>query len=128
VSDTATTLVIPRLSRIDRLELLEEFKPGEIRFEDEQPANGTFGEPITLAVVVCTLATINALTAYLLKDKDHGTVRREVRERRPDGTERVETIEVDIDKSRAPKADVLKQLAALTHIDISSLLDTSAPK
>ena len=120
--ETSIALVIPGLDRLDRLALVGQFQSDEIGFEDIPLSGGRHGELVTAAVIVGTLAAINALAAYLLKDRDRGTLRRSIIVRLPDGSEREETVEVDIETSHAPKADVLKQLGSITHIDVSSLL------
>ena len=128
MSETPITLVIPGLDRIDRLALVGEFKSDEIRFEDKPSSSGRHGELITAAVIVGTLTAIKVLAAYLLKDRDRGKLKRTIIVRLPDGSEREETIEVDLDSSHAPKAEVLKQLGSITHIDVSSFLKAGDEK
>jgi hypothetical protein len=128
VPETTITLVIPGLDRIDRLALAGQFKSDEISFEDKPSSSGRHGELITAAVVLGTLGAINVLAAYLLKDRDRGRLKRTIVARLPDGSEREETVEVDLDSSHAPKAEVLKQLGSIAHIDVSSLLKVDGGK
>lgn len=126
--ETPITLIIPGLDRIDRLALVGQFKSDEISFEDKPSSSGRHGELITAAVIVGTLAAINGLAAYLLKDRDSGRLKRTIVVRLADGSEREETVELDLDSSHAPKAEVLKQLGSITHIDVSSLLKADGEK
>jgi hypothetical protein len=128
VPQTPVTLVIPGLDRIDRLALAGQFEDNQIRFEDKPPLSGKHGELITAAVIVVSLAALRVLAGYLLKDRDRGKLKRTILVRLPDGSEREETIEVDVGSSHAPKAEVLKQLGSITHIDVSSLLKADDEK
>jgi hypothetical protein len=128
VLETPVILVVPGLDRIDRLALSGQFNSSEIRFEDKPSLSGKHAELITAAVIVGTLTAINALAAYLLKDRDSGKLKRTILVRLADGSEHEETIEVDFGSSHAPKAEVLKQLGSITHIDVSPLLKADGEK
>jgi hypothetical protein len=120
---TAKEIRIAGLTKLDRAELSEGADTRNIRFEDEQMPGEKHGELLATAVVLITVAGLHTLGAYLLRTQEKGRIRKTVEVVDSRGRRITETVEVDISKSKAPKASVLKELAKLTGIDASQLLE-----
>lgn len=120
MSSSPAAIRIAGLSNLDRLELSQLMPDGTFQFESEEPAGAKHGlEPVTIIVV--TALGLRALTAWLLKTRRHDRIERTVEIELPDGTRRTERLVVDLTSSSAPDEQVLRALAELLHVDVSSL-------
>ena len=121
-----TAIRIIDLTKFDQLELGGSLSPDVIKFESQQAEGGKFGELLTTAVILGTILGIRTLAAWLLKTRKHDRILQRVEIVNADGSRRIETIDIDLTSSTAPKSDVLKQLASLLDIDLKSLLDSES--
>jgi hypothetical protein len=115
------SILVPGLTKLDKMEIEEEFEPGTVTFEDQELKGGKHGEPTTTAIVIISVVAIRALAAWLMKDSESSSIEKKVEIIDANGKTRVETIKVDLKSSTSPKADVLKQLSQLLKVDFSLL-------
>jgi hypothetical protein len=121
MSSTIAEIRVPGLTKLDKLEIDEYLDAGSVRFENESMPGGKHGELLTIAVVAATIIGLRGLAAWLLKDREHNRIRKRIEIVHADGTTHIETIDMDLSASQAPKAAILKELAKLTDIDIAAL-------
>ena len=78
-----------------------------------------------LALVALTVAGLQALAAWLMKDRKRGRVEMSVEIVSPGGTRRTEKLSIDLSESTAD-ADVVRELGRLTGVDVSKYRDGTA--
>jgi hypothetical protein len=103
-------------SRLDGLDLKEQFPDAVITYEPAPASNEQHGELLTVALIALTIAGLNVLAAWLLKDRKGTRIKKTLELEKPDGTRRVEEFSMDVTSSTS-QADVVKALAALTQFD-----------
>jgi hypothetical protein len=123
MSDSASVIRISGLTKLDLLELGDEFPAGSVKFEDQKMAGNKVGEPTTVVIIILSLAAITALSLWLLKNRKSEKIEKTIEITDKNGIVHRETIRVDISSSSAPQADVVKELMRLTKFDASSLGD-----
>ena len=102
----AAKIRIPGLSHLDREELAQEVDGDLIEFESEAMPGSQYGELLTTAVVIVTLAGLRVLATYLLRTSENEKIRKTLEIVNADGSKKVETIEIELNMSKAPQADV----------------------
>lgn len=113
------------LTRLDALELAGEHPDAEITFEEPVPHDAQHGELVTAALIAVTIAGLNVLAAWLVKDRKKGRLEHTIEIVSANGERRTEKLVVDLRESTA-KAQVLQELGRLTDIDVSGFLDPKA--
>lgn len=100
-----------RLHGISRLEKIRFGSSPGVDFEPEPVPAGAYGEPGRFVLVV-TVAGIQALAAYLLKDRKVNDESVEIDECRPDGTKTIKRIKLRSSEEVAGKgiAEIVKQI------------------
>jgi hypothetical protein len=78
------------------------------------------GELATAALIAVTLAGLQALAAWLLKNRKGTRIEKNIEVINPDGSKRTEKLLVQISESTT-EADVVKELAKMTDLDLSNL-------
>jgi hypothetical protein len=121
MEQSAASIRIPGLTKLDKLELEEEFEPGSVQFEDQEMKGARHGEPTTVAIVLVSAMAIRALAAWLLKERKSDSIEHVVEIVDQNGKRRVETIKINLTSSKAPKADVIRQLGRLCKVDLGLL-------
>ncbi len=118
--DTQTTIRVPGMTRLDRLEIGHELGADAVRFEEEALPDGQHGELATTAIVVVTVLSLKVLASWLIKNRTSNKIRKTIEIVGADGSRRSETIEIDMRTSTTPERDIMGQLAKLCEIDLSS--------
>jgi hypothetical protein len=111
------------VAKLDRMELEADAAGAKVRFEDETLPDGQHGELATTAIITVSVLGLKLLAAWLMKDRDTTRIRRTVETVDRDGRKQVETIEIDLSSSKAPKADVLAALGEKFGVDPKLLSD-----
>jgi len=106
------------LSRLDSLDLKGQFPDAAITFEPTTAKDTQHGELATAAMIALTVAGLQVLAAWLLKNRKGGTIEKIIDIVSPDGSRRTEKIVIKVSESTT-QADVVKELGAMTHIDLS---------
>ena len=117
-----TLIRIPGLTKLDKLELSDLLDSDSISFEDQPLPGGKHGELATTAVIIISVAALQALTYWILKARKGMSFRKTVEIVDQNGQVRKETIEYQASSSEAPEASILKQLAVACGVDLNSLL------
>jgi mannitol/fructose-specific phosphotransferase system IIA component (Ntr-type) len=91
-----------------------------IAFEEADSADPWHGELATVAVVTITLAGLNALANWLLKDRRKQEVVKTVVITDASGATRTETIRIKLSESTS-QPEVVKQLASITQFDSDAM-------
>ena len=112
------------LSRLETLDLKKQFPEADIKFESAG-SDVHQGELVTAALVAGSLIGLQALAAWLMKDREQEKIEKTIEVVEPDGTRRTERFTFLISKSTS-QADVVKALAETTKIDITKLLQTGS--
>ena len=108
------------LSRLDRLDLKKQYPEATITVETAAARDPQHGELATVAVVALTTVGLQALAAWLLKNRETKKIEKTIEIINADGSRRYEKIVIDVSASTS-QADVVKALATLTHFDLSQL-------
>jgi hypothetical protein len=100
--------------------------PDELRIEEETLPPHRLGEPVTFILLAgITMATIGVLGAFLMKRRTREALRYSVEVTYPDGTRKVEVLELSRNESEAPDPEVIEKLAEITRLPadrVSALL------
>lgn len=113
-------LRIEGFSRLDALDLVQDHPDARIDFEEAVPRDAEHGELATVALVAVTIAGLQALAAWLLKDRKQGHLERKLEMITPDGARRTETLRIHLSESTS-QADVLRELGQTIGVDLSTL-------
>ena len=116
-----TSIRVAGFRRLDSLDLKRQYPDASIEFEDADIDDPTHGELATVAVVAVSLAGLQVLAAWLLKNRKGTVIEKTVEIVNADGSKRTETIRVDVSESAAPEADVIKSLASISDVDLTQL-------
>jgi len=112
------TIRVLGLSRLDTLDLKKQFPEAVITFEAGSTKDPQHGELATAAIVVLTVAGIQALAAWLLKNRKGTKIEKVIEVTNPDGSRRSEKILIEVSESTT-EAEVVKELANVTHFDLN---------
>jgi hypothetical protein len=107
------------LTRLDALELAADHPDAEVTFEESEPQDAQHGELATAALIALTVAGLQVLAAWLVKDRKKGRVEHTIEIVSPTGERRTEKLVVDLSESTA-QAQVLQELGRLTKVDVSA--------
>jgi hypothetical protein len=110
------------LSRLETLDLKKQFPEAEITFESAG-SDVHQAELVTAALVGVSLIGLQALAAWLMKNREQERIEKTIEVVQPDGTRRKERFTFQMSKSTG-QADVVKALAEMTNVDVSTLLQT----
>jgi hypothetical protein len=102
------------LSRLDGLDLGQRFPDASITFEDAVLEDPQHGELASVAVVAISVAGLQALAAWLLKNRRAHHIEHTVEVVAADGSRRTEKLVMDLSESTTD-GDVAKELGRLTH-------------
>lgn len=111
---------IQGLSRLESLELKKAFPGLEVDFETGRTSETEHGELTTVAIIVLTLAGIQALASWMMKDRKNNVIEKRVEVVDASGQRRIETIMIRISESTS-QADVVKELGKSLHVDVAGL-------
>ena len=114
------------LSRLDSLALKKQFPDAMITFEAAPSKDPQHGELATVAVVALTMSGLQVLGAWLLKNRETKKIEKTIEVISSDGSRHSEKIVIDVSESTS-QADVVKELAALTHFDLSQFEGSPTP-
>jgi hypothetical protein len=112
------------LTRLDTLDLKREYPEAGITFEPTERADTEHGELVTAALIGVSFIGLQALAAWLMKDRESDTIEKTLEIINPDGSRRVEKFSYRMSKSTS-QADVVKALANMTKLDVTKLLASS---
>lgn len=106
-----TKIRLPGLDELDVIELEDSLDPSMVQFEAQPIEPGRYGEPATItAIIIISVASLKALSAWLMKNKQTKHLKKTVEKFYEDGTREVVTLELDLSTSTAPEAELVKQL------------------
>jgi hypothetical protein len=91
-----------------------------VEFEEASVPPGSYGEPVTLAVVVGGLA-IKALIAFLVLRNRPDRFREKIEVVYPDGSRATHTIDIVLSKDRPASEQVLEALSKLVGAPVAEL-------
>ncbi|MBI3867374.1 MAG: hypothetical protein HY299_02500 [Verrucomicrobia bacterium] len=111
---------IPGLSRLDSLDLKKRFPKAEIAFEPTTGSDAAHGELAAIALVALTVVGVQALAAWLMKNRKKNRIEKTVEIVDKKGARRTEKIVIELSESTS-EADVVKQLGKMMHVDVASL-------
>lgn len=111
---------IQGISRLDSLDLKRRFPGLDIDFEPVAVSETEHGELATVAVLTITLAGIQALASWLMKDRTDNVIEKTVEVVNADGSTRKEAIRIHMNESSS-QADVVRELGKAMNVDIDSL-------
>lgn len=95
------TFVLHGISKQEKTQLESE---KDLSFKEEPIPAGSFGEPVTFAVIA-TIAGISALAAFLLKKNHRKSFEQKIEIVKPDGTKEIKTIKFK-ESSSEPTAEI----------------------
>lgn len=111
MSKEITELRFPGLTELDVIELEDTFDASMIRFESQTIEGDRYGEPATItAIIILSLAALKVLSAWLMKNRQTKHFEQTVELIHKDGTREIKAIKLDLSKSTAPEAELVKQL------------------
>ena len=116
-----TEILVDGLRRIDAMQLDKVHPGAEISFPEQDITDSEHGELATAAVVAVTLAGLQVLASWLMKNRKGTHVTKTLEVVDADGSRRTETLEIDLSESKAPDKDVLEALASIAKVDLSQL-------
>ncbi len=111
---------IQGLNRLESLELKKAFPGLEVDFETGKTSETEHGELATVAIIVLTLAGIQALASWMMKDRRNNVIEKSVEVVDASGKKRIEKIVIHINESTS-QADVVKELGKSLHVDVAGL-------
>lgn len=117
----ATKLRVSGVGKIDKLRFEKDLESGSFSFDEEPLPAGQYGEPILFATVIISLVSLSVLAAWLLRTTETNHIIKTIEIEFPDGTKKIETIEMDLSSSTAPEAEVIKEIASLCKFDLELL-------
>lgn len=108
------------LGRLEKLELQRQFPEAEIAFEAGATKDPQHGELATAALVVVSIAGLQVLAAWLVKNNKKKRIEKVVEIVKSDGSRRSEMLIIEGEESMSdPK--VLDALAKMAAIDVKRL-------
>jgi hypothetical protein len=114
------TIRVFDLSRLDSLDLKKQYPDAQITFEPGATKDPQHGELATAALIALTVAGLNVLASWLLKNRKRSKIEKTIEIISPDGSRRTETIVMEVSESTS-HADVVKALAPNISVDLSQL-------
>lgn len=108
------------LSHLESMDLKKQYPEAQITFEKGVLRDPEHGELLTIALIGLTVAGLNVLAAWLLKDNKSNIIEKSLEVIGPDGSKRIEKIKIKVSESTT-QADVVKALAPGMRIDLSQL-------
>jgi hypothetical protein len=113
---------IPGLSRSEQFDLRASLPTSDSRTESEKLPRTKLGEPFTgVIVVILTVESIKALATWLLKKKERTRIRQRFQRVYADGTREEFELDIDVSKSSAPHADVVRSIGQAFDVDPNTL-------
>lgn len=117
-----TGIRVEGLRRLDAMALKKKFPDASIEFVDADIEDPSHGELATAAVVAISIAGLQVLATWLLKNRKGSVIEKTIEIVNPDGSTRKETIKIDISESSAPEADVIESLAKISNVDLGTFI------
>jgi hypothetical protein len=108
------------LTRLDSLDLKKQFPQANISFEPTPTNDPERGELATAALITLTIVGIQALAAWLLKNRSGKKIEKTLEIINKDGSKRTERFVMEASDSTTD-ADVIKELAKMTQVNLSQL-------
>jgi hypothetical protein len=118
-------MVLTDASLIDFEEIRSEISPAEIDVVRPGTDTDSHNELATILLIALTVSAMSGFTLWLLRTYDSEVIDYKVRIRSPDGGEIGVELKIKRSSSEAPKAQVIKQIAAALKLPETAIVGAS---